>query len=93
MWKIFKNDQQGSMSVMFAGCAMAVLLLIGISYDLSTAASEKQQFQNYSDAAVLAAARSGLTEKKDLQAVAEEMVKNLIQEADERCSLCVLFIV
>jgi len=74
MFKRYLKNTSGQVAVMFAVGAMTLLAGIGAAIDFNTIASKRSSFQNFADAAVLAAARSGKTEHADLLEVAKTSV-------------------
>jgi len=64
MWAKYVKDTSGQFAIMFSVLAVFLLGLIGVAIDVTTIHSAKQKYQDLSDAAVLAAAISGLEDAK-----------------------------
>ena len=69
--KSFLRDERGNFSIILAVSASCLLVSIGAALDASSLMSRKSNLQHATDMAVLAAAASGETKKKDLRSVAK----------------------
>jgi len=74
MFKNYLKDTSGQMAVFFAVGAMTLLAGIGAAIDFNTMATKRSEYQNFADAAVLAAAKSGKTDHADLLEIAKMSV-------------------
>lgn len=82
MLKRYLRDTSGNFAIMFSLVTTALIGLGGLAVDISQIQSHKQNYQDLSDAAVLAAAVSGLQTEEELQSIAENMVASLTGETD-----------
>lgn len=71
MFTRFTKNTDGNMAVMFALSLMAILMASGAAIDMAKISKNKSHFQGMADAAVLAAARSGETDKAKLLVAAK----------------------
>lgn len=71
MLKRLCRNTDGNIAVMFAVSLMVILLASGAAIDMANISKKKSHFQGMVDAAVLAAARSGETDKSKLLIVAK----------------------
>jgi len=74
MFRKFLKNTSGNVAMMFSGAVMLTLIGVGAATDLSVMGKKKSSLQGFADAAVLAAAQSGMTDKAALQKLAEEYV-------------------
>ena len=70
----FITNTKGNVTVMFGTTAMMLLMAGGAAIDYNGMVKQRQTFQGYADAAVLAASRSGETKKAELQKIARASV-------------------
>ncbi len=82
LFKEYRSNTAGNMAVTFAIGTTMLLTGIGAAVDYSIISKKKTEYQSIADAAVLAAARSGLGKKKDkddfgdnLQKIARKVAK------------------
>jgi len=77
MFKRYLKDTSGQFAIMFSLSATALLVVTGVAVDIMDIHSKKSEYQDLSDAAVLAAAVSGEQDPAALQALAEVTVAEL----------------
>ncbi len=76
----FICSTSGAFAPIFAIAVLALFAVIGVAVDYSYMLNKKSKYGNYADAAVLAAAVSGKTEKSELEKVAMDTVSALSSE-------------
>lgn len=74
MFRKYLKDTGGNFAIMFAVLTSVILLCVGAAVDYNGMRSERSMYQRYADAAVLAAASSGETKRKDLRRIAQDVV-------------------
>ncbi len=74
MWAKYKNNKDGNVASMFALGAMTLLVGIGVAVDYTSISARQSNHQSLADAAALAAARTGETDKQKLAKIAKEYV-------------------
>ena len=72
----FVKNTNGSIAIMFVFMLAGILLMVGGAVDMGRAYNAKSDLQNALDAALLAAARDSLKGDIDIQATANNFVKN-----------------
>ena len=70
----YLKNKSGNVAMMFSVTMMLILLGVGVAADFSIMSKKNTSYQGFADAAVLAAAQSGLTDLAELQALAEAYV-------------------
>ena len=74
MLKIYFKNTSGNMASIFAVCLLMLMVAVGAAVDYNGITSKKNSYQNLADGAVLAAARSGETDRKALKEIAAKYV-------------------
>ena len=82
MFKRYLKDTTGNVAMMFVVSVMAVLAGVGAAVDYTAISSKKNSYQNLADAAVLAAARSGETNKAKLKLIASAYIADVNATGD-----------
>lgn len=77
MIKNFKQDESGSFAVYFAVALSVILLGVSIAIDVSGMHKQRVKYQDMSDAAVLAAAKSRPKTEASMETVAKSVVDQL----------------
>jgi len=90
MFKRFLKDQSGQFAILFSLAATMLVAGVGVAIDVSSIQSEKQKYQDLSDAAVLAAAVSGKQTQAELQLIAENTVHSVPGNEDFNVDLRIL---
>jgi len=85
----FLKDESGQFAIMFAIASTALLTMVGVAVDISSIQSTKQNYQDLSDAAVLAAAVSGKEDPDELQLIASETVLGISGDPSIKVDLSV----
>jgi Flp pilus assembly protein TadG len=68
--KAFNGDRSGTVAIIFAVSAIAIVALLGAAFDISRALGDKSKIQSALDQAVFAAAQAA---PKDREAVAQRL--------------------
>ncbi len=74
MLKKYLKNTSGNVAIMFAVSVMTILVGVGAAADFASLNSKKNTYQNLADAAALAAASSGETDKAILEQIATTYV-------------------
>lgn len=81
--KSYVHDVSGNFSVMFAVGSAMLLLAAGAAVDIAGMVQSRTQYQDVSDAAVLAAVRSGETNQEKLLEVAQATMDLLLNDTSD----------
>jgi len=81
--KRFASDTGGNVAMMFGFLSLAIFGSLAVAIDLSSAYSAKQRLQNTTDAVALIAARDGIEDQGELQALAQAYFDQAYPNAGE----------
>ena len=76
MFKNYSKEISGNIAIMFALSLMALMIGVGAAVDITSMTSKKSNYQSLADAAVLAAARSGETNRAALELIAQDVLND-----------------
>lgn len=83
MLKAFKKNNSGNFSLMGATVFLALIGAVGLSVDYMAMTDNRAQLQSAADAALLAAATSGVTDDDKLEEIANEALNRALGEGLE----------